>query len=134
MPFIGMIVAVTIPARHRRAIVAIGRLGGGKAATPVSSVPCEVLNMSKLGFFAWIRDGVRRAVLLGVSDAVDQLGSPEDRSPPQPNFLAALRQSASQAIDSSPSAGVIARPGRKRLGRSLAPIQHPSPPTSAPAP
>ena len=40
--------------------------------------------MSKLGFYGWIRENVRRAVLLGFSDAVEQLGTPidgEDVSP-----------------------------------------------------
>lgn len=28
-------------------------------------------------FFNWIRDGVKKSVLLGVSDAVDEIGVPE---------------------------------------------------------
>ena len=31
-------------------------------------------------FFGWIRDGVRDAVLLGVSDAVDEIGAPLEGS------------------------------------------------------
>ncbi|MEZ6074929.1 MAG: hypothetical protein R3C56_04395 [Pirellulaceae bacterium] len=32
--------------------------------------------MNNMNFFGWIRDGVRQSVLLGVSDAVEQLGTP----------------------------------------------------------
>ena len=28
-------------------------------------------------FFNWIRDGVKKSVLLGVSDAVDEIGVPD---------------------------------------------------------
>ncbi|MBX7168863.1 MAG: hypothetical protein K1X74_21180 [Pirellulales bacterium] len=45
-----------------------------------------------MNFYAWIREGVRRAVLLGVSDAVDQLGTPNDENGDlNHNLLAILR-------------------------------------------
>ena len=39
-----------------------------------------------MNLFAWIRDGVKDAVLLGVSDAVGDIGTPADgeRYPPAP--------------------------------------------------
>jgi hypothetical protein len=38
-------------------------------------------------FFEWIRDGVRQSVLLGVSDAIEELGTPaqgEETHPESP--------------------------------------------------
>ena len=31
-----------------------------------------------MNFFSWIREGVRQAVLLGVNDAVEHIGTPPD--------------------------------------------------------
>ena len=81
--------------------------------------------MSKLGFYGWIRENVRRAVLLGFSDAVEQLGLPNAEEEVSPQLLAVLRPGkpllAAEAPAkpvSSPSGG-----GRKRLGQTLEQIQ-----------
>jgi hypothetical protein len=67
-----------------------------------------------VNLFAWIREGVKRSVLLGVSDAVETLGSPDEGSDLRQNLLAALRS------DQSDNAVHVAdNPPRKRLGRSL---------------
>lgn len=45
-----------------------------------------------VNFFEWIRGGVRQSVLLGVSDAIEQLGTPaegEELHPGVAHFLAA---------------------------------------------
>jgi hypothetical protein len=48
--------------------------------------------MSNVGVFQWIREGVRRAVLLGFSDAVEQLGVPADNGELHPQLAAVLRR------------------------------------------
>jgi hypothetical protein len=82
--------------------------------------------MSQPGLFGWIRDGVRQSVLMGVSDAMEVLGTPKDPEQMHP----ALQTMASntlqriaateQSIDASATRVVNERaPQRKRLGRSL---------------
>ena len=77
----------------------------------------------EFNFFHWIRDGVRQSVLLGVSDAIGQLGTPDDQS--------VLHESMQKAI-AAPAAAQIAAPQRatgaprKRLGKSLKEINSPS--------
>ena len=49
--------------------------------------------MNNMGVFGWIRESVRRSVLLGFSDAVEQLGASADSSEPlNPQFAAMLRE------------------------------------------
>ena len=73
--------------------------------------------MSNLGVFHWIREGVRRSVLLGFSDAVEQLGVAADGSEPlHPQLAAVLREAAPAALT---HAAEPAKHERKRLGRSL---------------
>lgn len=75
-----------------------------------------------MNFFAWIREGVRQAVLLGVADAVDSLGSTPDGGD--------YRQRIGEVLRASPDAGQwkrLAGPsavtGRRKLGRGLEEIQ-----------
>jgi len=75
--------------------------------------------MSNLGVFHWIRDAVRRSVLLGFSDAVEQLGGPaESNEELHPQLAAVLREAAAPSLTAT-----LERPAakqqRKRLGRSL---------------
>ena len=65
-------------------------------------------------FFEWLRSGVKQSVLLGVSDAVDQLGTPADTDELHPNFAALLGTEAEQKKTTRKSPGK-----RKRLGKSL---------------
>ena len=65
-----------------------------------------------MNFFEWLRDGVRKSVLLGVSDAIEQIGTPADSDDVHPN-VAALLQGDSNAKAKTK------RGGRKRLGKSL---------------
>ena len=76
------------------------------------------LAMSNLGVFHWIRESVRRSVLLGFSDAVEQLGTPEDGHEISPQLAAVLRSPA-RAIEHTGTSRTAARAERKRLGRSL---------------
>jgi hypothetical protein len=64
--------------------------------------------------FDWIREGVKRSVILGVHDAVEAIGSPADDDARQ--RLAALLPPAHGAPDGP---ALAAGTKRKRLGRSL---------------
>jgi hypothetical protein len=80
-----------------------------------------------LGLFNWIRDGVRQSVLLGVSDAIDTMGAPEDNRTLNPALLSFAKQPVSMQanvqsnvrIDEPQPRKPPAATGRKRLGRSL---------------
>ena len=80
-----------------------------------------------LGLFNWIRDGVKQSVLLGVSDAIDTIGSPDESRALNPALLSFAKQPfASQAnvrIDEPLSRKPTGASGRKRLGRSLRDIE-----------
>ena len=67
----------------------------------------------EFNFFAWIREGVKQSVLLGVSDAVEQLGAPPEGAGDGQQLLTFLKQSNS----GGKVAGASSR--TKRLGRSL---------------
>lgn len=66
-----------------------------------------------VNFFEWLRDGVRQSVLLGVSDAIEQIGTPADSDELHPN-VAALLGSEPEKPKRSRSTN-----SRKRLGKSL---------------
>jgi hypothetical protein len=77
----------------------------------------------QLNVFAWIREGVKRSVLLGVSDAMETIGAPEGDD-------GSLKQRLSQLL--LPQAiPVTTRPAllgkRKRLGKSLRDVAPDSP-------
>ena len=72
-----------------------------------------------MNFFSWVRDGVRQAVLLGVSDAVGDIGTPPEGDDIGQRLLQALR-SGQPVITEARSQEHTAR---KKLGRSLEQIQ-----------
>lgn len=74
-----------------------------------------------MNFFSWIRDGVRQAVVLGVSDAVGDIGTPADGDDIGQRLLQSIaaRNGQPAILDSQPAN----RPARKKLGRSLDQIQ-----------
>ena len=83
-----------------------------------------------MGVFQWIRESVRRSVLLGFSDAVEQLGVPTGEADEvNPHLLAVLRHSnpspALPAAESKAATPSPAKPERKRLGRSLDQLREP---------
>jgi hypothetical protein len=85
---------------------------------------------SNMGVFHWIRDAVRRSVLLGFSDAVEQLGGAAGADESlHPQLAAVLRESAAPAIAQSATATLQPSPQQKpkRLGRSLEQFRHNSP-------
>jgi hypothetical protein len=71
-----------------------------------------------MNFFSWVRDGVRQAVLMGVSDAVGDIGTPPNGEDISPRLLQALRNQP--VITEAHSSE---RTPRKKLGRSLEQIQ-----------
>ncbi len=71
-----------------------------------------------MNFYAWVREGVKRAVLLGFSDAIEQIGVPHENDDASQQLLAILRQGKSlEEPERIPTP--IPTGGRKRLGRSL---------------
>lgn len=69
----------------------------------------------QLNLFAWIREGVRQSVLLGVSDAVEAIGTPAHDT----HFHQNLGKLIEQAPAEEARAGIGDGKARKRLGRSL---------------
>ena len=88
--------------------------------------------MSRLGFYGWVRENVKRAVLLGVSDAVDAIGTVDERDELHPQLANVLRESAPRIAAGKRPTEQPRTEGRKRLGRSLAELQAP-PPAAKPA-
>ncbi|MCS7236646.1 MAG: hypothetical protein NZ899_00055 [Thermoguttaceae bacterium] len=76
-----------------------------------------------MNFFEWIRLGVRRAVLLGVADAVGDIGKPPESEDISRRLLDLLRQQPSTAVAASEAPQITYAPKRRRLGRSLNEIQ-----------
>lgn len=82
--------------------------------------------MSQPGLFGWIRDGVRQSVLMGVSDAMEVMGAPQDPGQLHPALQSMAANtmerigSTETTADTSPARINGERvPQRKRLGRSL---------------
>ncbi len=75
-------------------------------------------------FFDWIRDGVKRSVLLGVSDAVQTMGAPQDEESSKEKILSFL-QDEDQATPARRrgAAASGSGSGQRKLGRSLNDIQ-----------
>ncbi len=65
-----------------------------------------------INFFEWLRNGVRQSVLLGVSDAVEQIGVPEDTEDLHPSVVALLEGTEGKTKKKRST-------GRRRLGKSL---------------
>lgn len=72
----------------------------------------------QFNLFQWIREGVKRSVILGVSDAVEQLGAPPDSEHLQ-NSLQEFLQHAEETGAATATLAAPTATKRKRLGRSL---------------
>lgn len=75
----------------------------------------------QFNFFSWMREGVKQAILLGVSDAVEEIGLPPDGDEISKRLQRALKQdpSANKAGIAGPASAAGEGAKRKRLGRSL---------------
>jgi hypothetical protein len=73
-----------------------------------------------VNFFSWLRNGVKQSVLLGVSDAIEDLGVPENSDDLHPGVAALLQgeESSTKKRNTRSKGG-----SRKRLGRSLKDIE-----------
>lgn len=80
-----------------------------------------------MSFFQWLREGVRQAVVLGIADAVEDVGQRAKGE----DFGPALARSLRERLTAEPATpegiaeadvvdAVSAVRGRRRLGRSLA--------------
>jgi hypothetical protein len=86
-----------------------------------SKVPKKIEETEVMNFFNWIRDGVRSAVLLGVSDAVNDIGTPAQGDDIGRRLLEQARNNPTALITEAPA--MPDRQPRKKLGRSLEQIQ-----------
>ncbi len=66
--------------------------------------------------FTSIREGVKQSILLGVSDAIETIGAPDNSDEISPRLLEFLRQDTAADADAEKR---IPATGRKRLGRTL---------------
>ena len=76
-------------------------------------------------FFDWVRDGVKRSVLLGVSDAVDTMGMPTDQESSKDKILSFLQDDSEKQI-SGPQRRRLPGTTSKKLGRSISEIHSPA--------
>ena len=80
-----------------------------------------------MSFFQWLREGVRQAVVLGLADAVEDVGTRNQGDDLGPALAQSLRERLSVHRDvpqeptvlESKASPIAAAPGRRRLGRSL---------------
>jgi len=70
-----------------------------------------------MNFFDWVREGVRQSVLLGLSDAAIDIGSPKDAQALSEHLQNSIQQGR---ITAEPGKGSRGR--RRALGRSLSQI------------
>ena len=68
----------------------------------------------QINLFGWIRQAVRQSVLLGVADAIDDIGQPETKQ----SLSKTLRKSA-QELMTDESTGARGKNAPRRLGRGL---------------
>ena len=86
--------------------------------------------MSSMNVYGWIRDSVRRAVLLGFSDAVEQIGALDGNQNINPQLLSMLKQNPATvgvAGAAAPATAVeeeVESKPRRRLGRTLDDLRH----------
>ena len=66
--------------------------------------------------FTWVREGIRQSILLGVSDAIETIGSPDNADEISPRLLEHLRGATSDTDGEAKRSGTG---GRRRLGRTL---------------
>ena len=79
-----------------------------------------------MSFFNWLREGVRQAVVLGLADAVEDVGNRTAGEDLGPALAQSLREKLTVVRDEPlldgrvvESKAVAATGGRRRLGRSL---------------
>ena len=76
-------------------------------------------------FFEWIREGVKRSVLLGVSDAVETMGTPHDPETSRDKIMSVLRDETEEAEGKTRARVAGKMTTQIKLGRSISEI-HPT--------
>jgi hypothetical protein len=76
----------------------------------------------EFNLFLWIRQGVKQSVLLGVSDAIEAIGTPDNSEDISPRLLQFMREGA----DDNAASRVSGETRRKRLGKSLKDLETPT--------
>lgn len=84
--------------------------------------------MQSFNLFTWIREGVRQSVLLGVTDAIENIGTPVGAEDVTPHLKAMLQPRDLAGLPGPKSSD--APPQRKRLGRSLKDLDLPGKPAA----
>ncbi len=72
-----------------------------------------------MNFFQWLRDGVRQSVIMGVSDAVEQIGVPEEDQTVNPQIAALLAEPTGSTSSTKRKRVTSTANSRRRLGKSL---------------
>jgi hypothetical protein len=82
------------------------------------------MSQNSINFFGWIREGVKQSVLLGVSDAIETIGTPADTGNMHPSLAALLKAPKQESLTGplTAKASPLAS-SKKRLGRSLRDIE-----------
>ncbi len=75
----------------------------------------------QFNLFLWIREGVKQSVLLGVSDAIEAIGTPDNSE----DISSRLLQFMHQGPDQNSGARASGETRRKRLGKSLKDLNSP---------
>jgi hypothetical protein len=71
-----------------------------------------------MSFFEWIREGVRQAVMLGLADAVEEVGTRVREEDLGPALAQTLRERAGPRATATTVTPALPT-GRRRLGRSI---------------
>ena len=77
-------------------------------------------------FFDWIRDGVKRSVLLGVSDAAETMGAPPEEASTKDEMLSFFQtetKTARKRVAASKSGSGSGGGSGRKLGRTIKEIQ-----------
>ena len=77
-----------------------------------------------MSFFQWLREGVRQAVVLGLADAVEDVGSRSREEDFGPALAQSLRERLTEHSEPAVlEAAAAPTTSRRRLGRSLETIR-----------
>jgi len=79
--------------------------------------------MSNFNFFDWIREGVQRSVLLGVSDAAEQLGTPPEDEAIQGRMFDLFEKKTPVKKTTRRVSSPSGPTGNRKLGRTLKDVQ-----------
>ncbi|MDR0391455.1 MAG: hypothetical protein LBH59_06090 [Planctomycetaceae bacterium] len=73
-------------------------------------------------FFEWIRVGVKQSVLLGVTDAINAMGTPHDDKIAKDKIMSFLQHDSSED-NIKKRLAATSTTGSKKLGRSITELQ-----------